>query len=168
MPESDTSTKQSKPIFPHQLPHPKKGGRPVNPKPKHFQVARDILNGKPMGKALLDAGYAEASAHNPSLVISSTPSLVAAIQAELGHYQFAPEKRARVIRQRLLKTVLTGNDANANRACELAGKDKEVRLFEADTQINILNCQMPGSLLAVLQDEELETVKQSALEADCT
>ena len=137
-------------------------------KPRHLRAARNIANNMPLGAALRDAGYAESVCKNPTANIEKTPALVAAIQAELGHYQFAPEKRARVIRQRLLKTVLTGNDANANRACELAGKDREVRLFEADTQVNILNCQMPGSLLAVLQDEELETVKQSALEADCT
>lgn len=119
-------------------------------KPKHLAVARNIASGQTLGNAMLNAGYSKSVSRNPGQIIADTPSLVAAIQAELGHYTFAPETRARLIRQRLLKTVIQGNDANANRACELAGKDKEVRMFEADTQVNILNAHIPLELAQVI------------------
>ena len=124
-------------------------------KPKHLQVARNIANGLPLGKAMLDAGYSKSVSRNPGQVIADTPALVAAITAELGHYTFAPETRARLIRQRLLKTVIQGNDANANRACELAGKDKEIRMFEADTQVNILNAFVPAGVSEAIDSIEL-------------
>ena len=124
-------------------------------KPRHLRVARNIANNMNLGDALRDAGYAESVCKNPSANISKTPALVAAITAELGHYTFAPETRARLIRQRLLKTVIQGNDANANRACELAGKDKEIRMFEADTQVNILNAFVPAGVSEAIDSIEL-------------
>jgi hypothetical protein len=134
-------------------------------KPKHIQVARNIASGLPLGKAMLQAGYSKSVSRNPGQVIAETPALVAAIRAELGHYEFAPAQRSRLIRQRLLKTVLTGNDANANRACELAGKDRDVRLFEPDVSVNILNAYVPAGITELLEPKSSDT---STLDAPTT
>lgn len=106
----------------------------------------------PLGQSLRKAGYSESCVKNPSALISETPAIVAAIRAELAHYEFSPEQRAQFIRQRLVKTILTGKDVDANRACELAGKDKQVRMFDPDTQVNILNAFVPTDVSGLLDE----------------
>lgn len=156
--DSDTLPTKEKHLLPTQLPNPK-GGRPINPKPKHFQVAKDIIEGKPLGTALKDAGYSEACQRNAGQVIRDTPAILAASKALLEHYDFSPENRKRFIRQRLMKEVLTARSSDAIRACEVAGKDKEIRLFEADTQVNILNAYVPGGISEVF---DVEAVTEEA------
>lgn len=90
-----------------------------------------------MSVSLREAGYTPATAQNAKVNISSTPALVAAIKYELSHYQAPAHERAALARQKMLQVLLKGSDANALKACELVGKDREVQMFNPDTQIGV-------------------------------
>lgn len=131
-------------------PNRKGSGRRKRVTMKHIKAAKGIVAGKPLGQALREAGYSWYSSRIPGKIIDSTPALVQAIKDELRHYEHTPAQRATLIRSRLVKEVLEANSRDAIRACEVAGKDHEVRLFVPEQQIGIFNMQMPVGVQDIL------------------
>ena len=50
----------------------------------------------------------------------------------------SPEVRTGMIRSRQMLNIVRGED-KAVQSCKLAGQDRQVQMFEADNQVNILN-----------------------------
>ena len=151
----------------------KRSGRKVNVTEKHVQAAKNLLSGKyKKGEALRKAGYSASSARIPGAIIASTPGIIEAIKQELAHYETSPAERATLIRKRLVKEVLTAKSSDAIRACEVAGKDKEVRLFEPETVIGVFAVATSDKLDKLLQTSQLAQLAAvpavKVLEADCT
>lgn len=159
------------PILVRGRPAKRKGRKPTI-QPKHIKAAQNLLSGNmSMGAALVDAGFSKSTARIPGATIRNTPAIIAAIQAELSHYGVSPQQRALLIRQRLVKEVLTAKSSDAIRACEVAGKDKEVRLFEPETVIGVFAVATSEKLDKLLTINNLSNLPDSGsvrqLSAEC-
>jgi len=114
------------------------------------KVAKLIVRqGKTAPEAMRAAGYSDAQSAKgfPELLRRKTIRTALAKEVE----KFAAEtdglpgaaERAKMIRWRLTKNILTGKDA-AVASCKLAGMDREVNLYQPDSQNNVMVVQFPN------------------------
>lgn len=141
----------------------RKRGRKVTVQAKHLKAAANISSGMPLGKSLIDAGYSPSTARVPSAVIQRTPAIIEALKQNMSQYEAGPQERAKLIRNRLVMEIVTAKSSDAIRACEVAGKDREVRLFEPDVQIGVFSISSSDKLTKLLTAE----VKDIALSGEC-
>ena len=159
-------------LEPRAKPHPKnnsgsktprKRGRRVTVLPHHVATAKALLaNAKGgLGQAMIAGGYAPSTARNPGITITNTPALVAALKAELAHYETPPAERVQLIRRRLVKEILEAHASDAIRAAEVAGKDKELRLWQPDVQVGIFQSNAPGGITHLFETDQPELLTSS-------
>src|SRR5215471_2054138 len=118
---------------------------------RHRQVARGILvEGKPIRQAMLDAGYSLASANQGIARIKRSQPLAVAYAQEverLKNYPVPPaEVRARIVRAKLLENVASGKDESVQ-SLKLLGQDREVSLWQPETQAGVIIVNTPAALL---------------------
>ena len=113
--------------------------------PDHSRAARAFLwEGKPFKHALIEAGYSPKQAKKGfwATVKESAP-LIQALKNEkrksdkLIALLPAPGIRASIIRSRLLKIVMSGEDSVAIGAAKLLGQDREVNMFQAERSLGV-------------------------------
>jgi hypothetical protein len=126
---------------------------------RHRRVAKGILcEGKPIRRALLDAGYSEASANQGMARIRRSVPLAVAYAQEVEQLQKMPvppaEARAQIVRAKLLENVAKNKD-NAVASLKLLGQDREVNLWKSESQqgVIIINAPSADILTALMKDD---------------
>jgi hypothetical protein len=109
---------------------------------RHRQVARGILlEGKPIRRAMLDAGYSQASANQGMARLRRSAPLATAYAQEVERLKKLPvppaETRAQIVRAKLLENVASGKD-EATQGLKLLGQDRELSLWQPESQNGIV------------------------------
>ena len=130
---------------------------------RHRNVARGILSeGKPIRTALLDAGYSQASANQGMARIRRSVPLAVAYAQEVERLRNSPvppaQIRTQIVRAKLLENVAQNRD-NAVQSLKLLGQDRELSLWQPESQAGIIVLSIPPAL----QDPE---VRRRLLESE--
>jgi hypothetical protein len=122
----------------------------MSDKPKDLDAfAESIKAGEPLQTAMLKGNY------SPNVARKGRAGLTGPMLEKLADHRiklarrFKPDERAEIVRGALIDNVLTGKDV-ATKSIELMGKDKEVAIFQADTQIGIV-LAMPKQAPATIE-----------------
>ena len=113
------------------------------------KVAKLIVRkGMKVGQAMQEAGFSQAQSKKGFSEIMKRPGLKKALQKEMDKFISETDglpgaaERAKLIRWRLTKNIVTGKDA-AVASCKLAGLDRELNLYQSEHQNNVIVVQLP-------------------------
>jgi|GEM_PF-6793358 len=121
-------------------------------KPEHRRVAKALVKGgKSLSEAYQGGGFSAAQGRKGWGVVMRSKPLMEAIKDEIDQWRKSagnlpsPSERAEIARFRLLINTIHGEgDARGSTlAAKLLGQDKEVRLFEPEMSVTILNRPVP-------------------------
>lgn len=134
--------------------------------PEQIQaVAKRLAEGATVKDALLAGGYSENVAKMGRKALSDRVWNQLVVDGKkYGDFarEFKPEERADLVRGKLLENAIRGKDVACN-SLKLIGQDKDVGMFQSDTQVGVIVLQVPQSItnstLPVLDGEVLDDTK---------
>lgn len=92
--------------------------------------------------SMVEAGYSPASANHGRGALSQACLDALAKRGIRFGKKYDPQKRAHLVRGKLLENVLLGQD-KAVKSLELLGKDKELGMFTPDSQVGVIILSAP-------------------------
>lgn len=115
--------------------------------PKQIKrFASAIAKGRSLQAAMLDAGYAPATARRGKAALSKPMWEALAVESnklELLGRKISPERQENLVRGRLVQNVLIGTDKGTMSARQL-GADKRVAMWQPDSQVGLVVLQAPA------------------------
>jgi hypothetical protein len=113
----------------------------IVPTMRQRRAARLLANGVPIKRALVAAGYSEAQARKGVAAIRTRAGLCQALVEE--GRRWTPEARAALVRGRLIWNVIHGVE-NGVRSAKLLGSEKDLSMWESDTQRGLVMINAPS------------------------
>jgi hypothetical protein len=107
----------------------------LRPTPQQRKAAQLLVDGMPIRKALVAAGYSDKQARKGIAAIRSRAGLCKALEEE--NRRWTPEARAALIRGRLIWNVIQGTDRGV-RSAKLLGQEHDLSLWRPEAQRRIV------------------------------
>lgn len=121
---------------------------------QHEKAAKGIAAGKPIGQALVEAGWSEKQARKGKAIIEGSRTLQAAIVKEVGQgweelvtkgANVTPETLQNAVMGRIATNLIQGTDAGTQTA-KLAGQWKSLNMWQPEFQQGVIVINGGGSL----------------------
>lgn len=128
--------------------------RRAKPTRQQRQVARLLVRGASITRAMTASGYSAAQARKGRAAVLSRAGMRAALREQLEQMAaladaFPPELQEKVIVSRLLQNIVEGRD-RAAQSCKQLGQHRELNLWQSESQAGVVVLNVAGDAIKKL------------------